>query len=153
MPPPGRWQAARVGRKTQALDGRAAHLRTVDGDRVVSVLLKTRMESSISRKEEGVNTCLLTPLSTSFRQTLSYLSLSRSVALNDGQDQMRGARAVMIDAVDRLHKILLCFRLNRSAGVRIAVKTWEVGASGRSIQHWYFFKNENLDLQVVHSTP
>jgi len=27
----------------------------------------------------GVNTCLLTPLSTSFRQASSYLSLSRSV--------------------------------------------------------------------------
>src|SRR5258708_1064852 len=130
MPPPGRWRAARIGREPQALDGRATHLRTGNGDRVVSVLLKTRMESSISRKEkeEGVNTCLLTPLSTSFRQTSSYLSLSRSVALNDGQDQMRGVRAIMIDAVDRLPKILLCFRLNRSAGVRIAIKAWEVAA-------------------------
>lgn len=68
------------------------------------------------------------PISKSFRQASSYLSLSRSVALNDGQDQMRGVRAVMIDAVDRLHKIPLCFRLNRSAGVRIAIKAWEVAA-------------------------
>lgn len=65
-------------------------------------------------------------ISKSFRQPSSYLLLSRSVALNDGQDQMRGVRTVMIDAVNRLHKILLCFRLNRSAGVRIAIKAWEV---------------------------
>src|SRR2546430_17400582 len=48
MPPPGRWRAARVGREPQEFDGRATHLRTVDGDRVVSVLLKTRMESLTS---------------------------------------------------------------------------------------------------------
>jgi len=48
MRPPGRWQAARVGREPQELDGRATHLRTGDGDRVVSVLLKTRMESLTS---------------------------------------------------------------------------------------------------------
>src|SRR6266446_38492 len=48
MPPPGRWRAARVGREPQELDGRATHLRTVDGDRVVSVLLKTCMESLTS---------------------------------------------------------------------------------------------------------
>ena len=35
---------------------------------------------------------------------------------------------VVIDAVDRLHKVFLRFRLNRPTRVRVAIKTREVGA-------------------------
>src|SRR5260221_4412012 len=57
-----------------------------------------------------------------------YLSLSQSVALNDGQDQVRGLRTVVIDAVDRLHEVLFRFRLNRSSCIGVAIEAWEVAA-------------------------
>src|SRR2546429_9446359 len=52
----------------------------------------------------------------------------RSVALNDGQDQMRGVGGIMADPVDSLHEILLRLLLNSSARVGIAIKTREVRA-------------------------
>src|SRR6266567_9414324 len=51
----------------------------------------------------------------------------RSVALDDGQNQMRGVRGIMVDPVDGLHEILLGFSLDDSARVGIAIKTREVG--------------------------
>src|SRR5215469_5925398 len=81
--------------------------------------LRLLKESSLQKKE-GVSTCWLTPLSQSYKQTSMSFSLTRSISLNNGQDQMRGMRTVMIDAVDRLHKILLGFSLNRSTSIRVA---------------------------------
>src|SRR5258708_39881879 len=57
-----------------------------------------------------------------------YLSLSQSVALDDGQDQVRGVRTVVVDAVDRLHEVLFRFRLNRSSCIGVAIEAWEVAA-------------------------
>lgn len=56
------------------------------------------------------------------------LSFSQLVALNNGQEQVRGVCTVMKDSVDCLHKVSLRFRRNGPTCVRVAIKTWEVRA-------------------------
>ena len=56
------------------------------------------------------------------------LLLSQLISLNDRQDQVRGVRAVVIDAVDCLHEVLFAFGRNRTAGIGVTIKAWEVAA-------------------------
>ena len=61
-------------------------------------------------------------------QRISLQAVDRRplVSLNQGQKQERGMRAVMVDVVDRLHKIRFRFRGNRASCIGVAVKTREV---------------------------
>jgi len=51
---------------------------------------------------------------------------SVSVALDNGQNQVRRVRGIVVDSIDRLDEILLGLRFDGSPRIGIAIKAWEV---------------------------
>src|SRR5579864_2761921 len=86
--------------------------------------------------------------------SLSHRVLSTSAPLNNGEDQVRGVGAVVIDAVDRLHEVPFRFLLNRSSCIGVAIKAREVGACDLHADTMPCFKNlrgcTDSDVQFVH---
>src|SRR5205085_602493 len=53
---------------------------------------------------------------------------SKSLPLNNWQNQVRGIGLIMMNAINGRHKILCLLSGDRATGMRVAIKTWKVAA-------------------------
>src|SRR5260370_31727389 len=94
-----------------------------------------------ARRASGSSECRTILTSYAIGSTIHPVVGSKSASLNNGEDQVRGVGAVVIDAVDRLHEVPFRFRLNRSSCVGVAIKAREVGACDLQADTMPRFKN------------